>query len=440
SPKANSYIHLYQEIVKAEAENDTTSQNHTFTNTTWSLLGYLKYRECEDDFTSDKSTEHMSYVKNLEYLKENSKECQQPAEYILVGDSGVHPSLSIKYEKMSEDVNSFWQSINMKKQLDIKKLQCAGNALDAITNETHLRSVVMSEIISIMKHPLEHSDDVYHNEIGTLAFYIIYQQSVSSNNKEFERWLRKYKRFAGAMTVLSMVHIEVLRLLNSKFLGLEIFKARFDHGAVKKIFIGGLFNLIIEDIPQLVIAALYQQKTQSREVIPILTIISGVIMLLNDLISRIYELITVPKPRKSDVNPSNIINSNPGLNETSLYPKHSNKSGNLDNTSNPSLGNPNFYSNHINNSSHHDLNGNYRSLDQNYPLQPITNYPLQPITNYPLQPTTNYPLQPTTNYPLQPITNYPLSLTTQPIVPNNQQIEISPEGQPYTTGYVYVPN
>ncbi|CAJ0756137.1 3228_t:CDS:2 [Entrophospora sp. SA101] len=341
---------------------------------------------------------------------------------------------------MSEDVNSFWQSINMKKQLDIKKLQCAGNALDAITNETHLRSVVMSEIISIMKHPLEHSDDVYHNEIGTLAFYIIYQQSVSSNNKEFERWLRKYKRFAGAMTVLSMVHIEVLRLLNSKFLGLEIFKARFDHGAVKKIFIGGLFNLIIEDIPQLVIAALYQQKTQSREVIPILTIISGVIMLLNDLISRIYELITVPKPRKSDVNPSNIINSNPGLNETSLYPKHSNKSGNLDNTSNPSLGNPNFYSNHINNSSHHDLNGNYRSLDQNYPLQPITNYPLQPITNYPLQPTTNYPLQPTTNYPLQPITNYPLSLTTQPIVPNNQQIEISPEGQPYTTGYVYVPN
>ncbi|CAJ0855484.1 14095_t:CDS:2, partial [Entrophospora sp. SA101] len=123
--------------------------------------------ECEDDFTSDKSTEHMSYVKNLEYLKENSKECQQPAEYILVGDSGVHPSLSIKYEKMSEDVNSFWQSINMKKQLDIKKLQCAGNALDAITNETHLRSVVMSEIISIMKHPLEHSDDVYHNEIGS---------------------------------------------------------------------------------------------------------------------------------------------------------------------------------------------------------------------------------------------------------------------------------
>ncbi|CAJ0756136.1 3227_t:CDS:2, partial [Entrophospora sp. SA101] len=26
SPKANSYIHLYQEIVKAEAENDTTNR------------------------------------------------------------------------------------------------------------------------------------------------------------------------------------------------------------------------------------------------------------------------------------------------------------------------------------------------------------------------------------------------------------------------------
>ncbi|CAJ0899974.1 6963_t:CDS:2, partial [Entrophospora sp. SA101] len=82
---------------------------------------------------------------------------------------------------MSEDVNSFWQSINMKKQLDIKKLQCAGNALDAITNETHLRSVVMSEIISIMKHPLEHSDDVYHNEIGSNV--IIPRNQVISTNK-----------------------------------------------------------------------------------------------------------------------------------------------------------------------------------------------------------------------------------------------------------------
>ncbi|CAJ0825162.1 5103_t:CDS:2 [Entrophospora sp. SA101] len=100
-----------------------------------------------------------------------------PAEYALVGDSGVRPSLSIKvrpgfydaieqYEKTSEDVNSFWLSIDMKKQLDIKKLQCAGNALDAVANETHLRSVVMSEIISIMKQPLERSDDIYHNKIG----------------------------------------------------------------------------------------------------------------------------------------------------------------------------------------------------------------------------------------------------------------------------------
>ncbi|CAJ0644968.1 4686_t:CDS:2, partial [Entrophospora sp. SA101] len=94
--------------------------------------------EREDDFTSDKSTEHMSYVKNLNTLRKIRKNVNKsnsvfPAEYALVGDSGVRPSLSIKvrpgfydaieqYEKTSEDVNSFWLSIDMKKQLDIKKV------------------------------------------------------------------------------------------------------------------------------------------------------------------------------------------------------------------------------------------------------------------------------------------------------------------------------
>nr|CAG8473870.1 15187_t:CDS:10 [Entrophospora candida] len=202
SPEANSYIHLYQEIVKAEAENDTTSQNvlqyyyqfrkkiskrfeyyknvkkyrdpYFQTNTTWSLLGYLKYKERENDFTSDKSTEHMSYVKNLEYLKENLKECQQikqclcnlkPAEYALVGDSG--------YEKTSEDVNSFWQSINMKKQLDIKKVSVVFSINSLCFRLTDLEYEIVA--------PLEHSDDVYHNKIGSNV--IIPRNQVISTNK-----------------------------------------------------------------------------------------------------------------------------------------------------------------------------------------------------------------------------------------------------------------
>ena len=53
------------------------SPNYFQENATWSLLSYLKYRERTKDFTGDRSSEHQSYIKNLEYLQEYPKEYQQ---------------------------------------------------------------------------------------------------------------------------------------------------------------------------------------------------------------------------------------------------------------------------------------------------------------------------------------------------------------------------
>ncbi|CAH1767256.1 12740_t:CDS:2, partial [Entrophospora sp. SA101] len=86
-----------------------------------------------------------------------------------------------------------------------------------------------------------------------LALTIIINQSRKKNNLEFKAWLRSHTGFASAMTILSMLNIEALRILNSNFLDKEIFSANFNRKALKLIIIGGLINMFIEDIPQLVI-------------------------------------------------------------------------------------------------------------------------------------------------------------------------------------------
>ncbi|CAJ0827534.1 4452_t:CDS:2 [Entrophospora sp. SA101] len=113
-----------------------------------------------------------------------------------------------------------------------------------------------------------------------LALTIIINQSRKKNNLEFKAWLRSHTGFASAMTILSMLNIEALRILNSNFLDKEIFSANFNRKALKLIIIGGLINMFIEDIPQLVILIIYKHGRNELEFIPFLTLVSSSILLL----------------------------------------------------------------------------------------------------------------------------------------------------------------
>nr|CAG8437205.1 8895_t:CDS:2 [Entrophospora candida] len=126
-----------------------------------------------------------------------------------------------------------------------------------------------------------------------LASAIIINQSRNSDNWKFKIWLHKHTGFASAMTILSMLNIEALRILNSNFLDKEIFSAKFDQKALKLIIIGGLINIFIADIPQLVILIIYQHVGDELELIPFLTLVSSLIILLSDFINRIYEFVSL---------------------------------------------------------------------------------------------------------------------------------------------------
>ncbi|CAG8654601.1 3502_t:CDS:10 [Funneliformis caledonium] len=85
---------------------------------------------------------------------------------------------------MSEDVNTFWLSVDMKKQIDVKKLEYAGNALDAIANETRLQSVLTNEVISIMGSSQVHNNDKDQGE--TSRNVLEKNKDTSANKRKLE--------------------------------------------------------------------------------------------------------------------------------------------------------------------------------------------------------------------------------------------------------------
>ncbi|CAG8659211.1 14551_t:CDS:2, partial [Funneliformis mosseae] len=83
------------------------------------------------------------------------------------------------------------------------------------------------------------------------AFVIMIQQTCSQD--KFSEWICRHSCIATIFTLFSAFHIEVLRLLTSNFLHSDVFNAPFNCKAQKCLFIAGLFNVIIEDLPQFII-------------------------------------------------------------------------------------------------------------------------------------------------------------------------------------------
>ncbi|GET01021.1 hypothetical protein GLOIN_2v1619398 [Rhizophagus clarus] len=131
------------------------------------------------------------------------------------------------------------------------------------------------------------------------AFVVMIQQTFSKNNGElFKKWLHRHTTMAGAFTILSMLHIEILKLLTSNLLHLDLFNAPFNNTARKLLFTVGLINVFIEDIPQFVILILYFKGVGINfTFIPLFTLFINFISLLSTAINRIYELISFPSDK-----------------------------------------------------------------------------------------------------------------------------------------------
>jgi hypothetical protein len=72
----------------------------------------------------------------------------------------------------------------------------------------------------------------------------------SSKNSE---WFKNYIKPVAISTILSSGDIELLHIFDSNFGGFKIFSAKFSQKTLNLIFWGGFLNLILENLPQLVI-------------------------------------------------------------------------------------------------------------------------------------------------------------------------------------------
>src|ERR1043165_2295274 len=86
-----------------------------------------------------------------------------------------------------------------------------------------------------------------------LAFMIIKKEEALKG--EFLEWSRDHGKVVEIFTLLAGADIEALTILESriKIARFDLFNAKFSKAATGRIFWGSCFNVLAEDIPQIVI-------------------------------------------------------------------------------------------------------------------------------------------------------------------------------------------
>ncbi|RHZ44931.1 hypothetical protein Glove_707g9 [Diversispora epigaea] len=127
-----------------------------------------------------------------------------------------------------------------------------------------------------------------------LAFYIIFEENKS---KTFLSWFTQHGKVASIFTVLSGADIETLSILHSNMAGFEIFNAPFSTEGKSRIFWGSCLNILLEDLPQVIIQILYQQSVIIYDIIPLLALVSSCLSLLVSIVGKLFQAINICRHR-----------------------------------------------------------------------------------------------------------------------------------------------
>ncbi|RIB13097.1 hypothetical protein C2G38_2198809 [Gigaspora rosea] len=122
------------------------------------------------------------------------------------------------------------------------------------------------------------------------AAIVLISYELYSNNL-FSIWVDKYANIIPIFVILSASNVMILGCLTSNFGGFELFNAPFLNSTRNWIFWGSIFKTITENIPQFIIQILYFQNTVKYGAIPFLTLVTGSIVLLNDIILKFFKFI-----------------------------------------------------------------------------------------------------------------------------------------------------
>ncbi|KAG9289946.1 hypothetical protein G9A89_010252 [Geosiphon pyriformis] len=145
----------------------------------------------------------------------------------------------------------------------------------------------------------EHGQDILFLFLPSLVFLFVpigFNSFLSAfiqlreriRNNKYAEWSCKHRNVATFFGVLSFINVDILTITQSYIMNLETLKAPFSPEMGQWIFYSNIFNLLIQDVPQFVILVLYHLNIVRLSLVPFLALIAVFLMILNNLISRIY--------------------------------------------------------------------------------------------------------------------------------------------------------
>ncbi|CAB5165759.1 unnamed protein product [Rhizophagus irregularis] len=148
-------------------------------------------------------------------------------------------------------------------------------------NRYNLRSFLIPSIIFVIVPLL----------LNTFLAFKVFIFELTKNSK-FKDWFEEHAIFIRIITLFASGNVELLHLLDSKFAGISLFDAPFSPKALYWIFWGGIANIFIEDIPQLLIQILYAMAIETDyDNLAFFTLITSSLILITNVIGSIYEIL-----------------------------------------------------------------------------------------------------------------------------------------------------
>ena len=112
------------------------------------------------------------------------------------------------------------------------------------------------------------------------------------SNARFRIHMMRHTSVASFFTVLAITDIEALTILSSRFAGMKCFCAKISGRTRKYIWWLSLVNLLLEDLPQLVIQGVYEKSVTEYDFVPFLTLSVTIVSFSVNAVNKYLEILS----------------------------------------------------------------------------------------------------------------------------------------------------
>ncbi|KAK9765238.1 hypothetical protein K7432_006590 [Basidiobolus ranarum] len=178
-------------------------------------------------------------------------------------------------------------------------------------------AVSLFDFIADLLFVILNSGDIPYLQVPSVIFFVlpfafnmvasttIVVKEVSSNPK-FHDWFSHRTLLTTGISVLSATNPVLLNIMRSRFAGMNDLNAPLSEKVSRWILYCTAADIIIEDIPQLIIQTLYKTNNGFFKLVPFLSMVSSCLGILFSIIAHIYNHVAYKqdkkKSRKSDDN------------------------------------------------------------------------------------------------------------------------------------------